>query len=313
MERVIIFALVGLAAQLVDGSLGMAYGVTSSTLLLAAGIAPAAASASVHLAEIGTTAVSGFSHWRFGNVDWGVVARIAIPGAVGAFLGATLLSNLSTESATPWMALILLVLGVYIISRFVFRKPPKFTLGTRPRTGFLAPLGLFAGFVDATGGGGWGPVATPSLIASGKLDPRRVIGSVSAAEFAVTIAASLGFIIALGGQGVEPSIVVALLLGGVIAAPFAAYLVRRLSLPLLGALVGGVILITNSRTLMRAFDVERGWVYVVLGLVWAGLIVIALRKEREIKEVAAADAAAAETETVAGEPTDEEKAPAVTA
>jgi uncharacterized protein len=313
MERVIIFALVGLAAQLVDGSLGMAYGVTSSTLLLAAGIAPAAASASVHLAEIGTTAVSGFSHWRFGNVDWGVVARIAIPGAIGAFAGATVLSNLSTESATPWMALILLVLGVYIISRFVFRKPPKFTLGTRPKTIFLAPLGLFAGFVDATGGGGWGPVATPSLIASGKLDPRRVIGSVSAAEFAVTIAASLGFIIALGTQGVEPAIVLALLAGGVIAAPFAAYLVRRLSLPLLGALVGGVILITNSRTLMRAFDVERGWVYVVLGLVWAGLIMIALRKNREIKADAAAEAETEAAAVAAGEPTDEERAPVVPA
>lgn len=308
MERVIIFALVGLAAQVVDGSLGMAYGVTSSTLLLAAGIAPAAASASVHLAEIGTTAVSGFSHWKFGNVDWAVVARIAIPGAIGAFLGATVLTNLSTESATPWMALILLALGIYIISRFVFRKPPKFTLGTRPRTVFLAPLGLFAGFVDATGGGGWGPVATPSLISSGKLEPRRVIGSVSAAEFAVTVAASLGFITALGTQGIDPAIVLALLGGGVIAAPFAAYLVRRLSLPLLGALVGGVILITNSRTLMRTFDAERVWVYLVLLAVWAGLIALAFRKNREIKAELAAEAEAAAS-TGSTEPTDDEKTP----
>ncbi|WP_420112916.1 sulfite exporter TauE/SafE family protein [Pseudactinotalea sp.] len=293
MERVIIFALVGLAAQLVDGSLGMAYGVTSSTLLLAAGIAPAAASASVHLAEIGTTAVSGFSHWRFGNVDWGVVARIAAPGAIGAFLGATVLTNLSTESATPWMALILLALGVYIISRFVFRKPPKIKAGSRPRTAFLAPLGLFAGFVDATGGGGWGPVATPSLLSSGKLDPRRVIGSVSAAEFAVTLAASLGFLLALGTQGIQLSIVLALLAGGVVAAPFAAYLVRKVSLPLLGALVGGVILVTNTRTITRAFDVEQVWIYGVLAVIWATLIVVAVRKNREHKAAAAADEATA--------------------
>lgn len=291
MERVIIFALVGLAAQLVDGSLGMAYGVTSSTLLLAAGIAPAAASASVHLAEIGTTAVSGVSHWRFGNVDWGVVARIALPGAAGAFLGATVLTNLSTESATPWMALILLALGIYIISRFVFLRPPKVTLGVRPRTAFLAPLGLFAGFVDATGGGGWGPVATPTLLSTGKLDPRRVIGSVSAAEFAVTVAASLGFITALGTQGIQPAIVLALLVGGVIAAPFAAYLVRRVSLPMLGALVGGVILVTNTRTIVRALDVEQVWTYVVLAAIWAALIVIAVRKNNVLKAEKAAEAA----------------------
>jgi uncharacterized protein len=294
MERVIVFALVGLAAQLVDGSLGMAYGVTSSTLLLAAGIAPAAASASVHLAEVGTTAVSGFSHWRFGNVDWRVVARLAIPGALGAFLGANVLTSLSTESATPWMAVVLLLLGVYVISRFVFRRPPRVVPGRRPRTAFLAPLGLVAGFVDASGGGGWGPVATPSLLSTGRLDPRKVIGSVSASEFAVSLAASVGFLFALGSEGIDPAIVLALLGGGVVAAPFAAYLVRRLSLPLLGALVGGVILVTNTRTILRTFDAERAWVYVVLAVVWAALIVIAVRKNREIKADAAATSEAEE-------------------
>ena len=133
MERLFVFAFVGLLAQVIDGSLGMAYGVTASTLLLANGVAPAVASASVHLAEIGTTAASGFSHWRFGNVDWAVVLRIAIPGAIGAFVGATVLSNLSTESATPWVAALLLLLGVYIVARFVFGQPPGRRQGPSPR------------------------------------------------------------------------------------------------------------------------------------------------------------------------------------
>ena len=124
MERLFVFAFVGLLAQVIDGSLGMAYGVTASTSLLANGVAPAVASASVHLAEVGTTAVSGFSHWRFGNVEWAVVLRIAVPGAIGAFIGATVLSNLSTESATPWVAVLLLLLGAYIVARFVFGQPP---------------------------------------------------------------------------------------------------------------------------------------------------------------------------------------------
>lgn len=288
MERLIIFALVGLAAQTVDGSLGMAYGVTSSTLLLAAGVAPAVASASVHLAEVGTTAVSGFAHWRFGNVDWRVVGWIAIPGAIGAFVGAHVLTGFATDAAKPWMALILLALGVYVIARFVFRRPPRVARDARPRRVLLAPLGLFAGFIDATGGGGWGPVATPTLISSGKMDPRRVIGSVSAAEFAVTVAASVGFLLALGTAGIDFGIVLALLAGGVIAAPFAAYLVRKVSLPLLGALVGSVILITNSRTILREFDLEQPWIYLVLVAVSVALVVLAIRKNRALK---AADAA----------------------
>ena len=284
MERLLIFAAVGLAAQLVDGALGMAYGVTSSTLLLSSGVAPAVASASVHLAECGTSLVSGLSHWRFGNVDWAVVVRIALPGAVGGFLGATVLSNLSTESAVPWMAALLLLLGVYIITRFIFSQPPVIKIGQRPGTPVLVPLGLFAGFVDATGGGGWGPVATPTLIASGKLDPRKVIGSVSASEFAVTIATSLGFLFGLGSAGLDWRVVVGLLAGGVVAAPFAAYLVRKVSLPVLGALVGSIILITNSRTLMRTWDAENPVAYVGLGVLAVSLLTIAIRKTKALRE-----------------------------
>lgn len=284
MERLLIFAAVGLLAQLVDGALGMAYGVTSTTLLLSTGVTPAVASASVHLAEVGTTLASGLSHWRFGNVDWAVVLRIAVPGAIGGFLGASVLTNLSTEAAVPWMAVILLLLGLYVLSRFLFGQPPVIQIGTRPGTKTLVPLGLFAGFIDATGGGGWGPVATPTLLAGGKLDPRKVIGSVSTAEFAVTIAVSIGFLTALGSKALDWKVIVGLLVGGVLAAPFAAWLVRHVSLPLLGALVGGVILITNSRTLMRSLDNEIGAVYIALFAAWIALIVYAVKVTRDRRE-----------------------------
>ncbi|MBC7275886.1 sulfite exporter TauE/SafE family protein [Nocardioides sp.] len=278
MERLIIFALVGLAAQAVDGSLGMAYGVTSSTLLVATGVAPAVASASVHLAEVGTTFVSGVSHWRLGNVDWKVVGKIAIPGGVGAFAGATFLSGLSTESATPWVAGLLLLLGIYIVARFVFGKPPVFIPGRRPGLGLLAPLGLFGGFIDATGGGGWGPVTTPTLISSGTLHPRKVIGSVSTAEFVTTVAASVGFLVGLAGQALDWRIIGGLLIGGVIAAPFAAYLVKHLSLPILGGLVGSIILVTNGRTLLRSFEAESVAAYGLLFAVAAVIVAVAVRK-----------------------------------
>ncbi|TQL67990.1 hypothetical protein FB381_1879 [Nocardioides albertanoniae] len=291
MERLLIFALVGLAAQAVDGSLGMAYGVTSSTLLVATGVAPAVASASVHLAEVGTTLASGFSHWKLGNVDWKVVAKIAIPGGIGAFAGATVLSGLSTESATPWVAGLLLLLGLYIIARFVFGKPPVFIPGRRPGLGLLAPLGLFGGFIDATGGGGWGPVTTPTLISSGTLHPRKVIGSVSTAEFVTTVAASVGFLLGLGGEALDWRVIAGLLAGGVIAAPLAAYLVKHLSLPLLGGLVGSIILITNGRTLLQSFDAESVPAYGVLFAIAAVVVVVAVRNVRS------KDAAASEPET----------------
>jgi uncharacterized membrane protein YfcA len=279
VKTLLTFVLVGLGAQLVDGTLGMAYGVTSTTLLLAAGYAPAAASAAVHLAEIGTSLASGASHWRFGNVDWGVVAKIGVPGAVGAFAGATFLSSLSTDSAAPWMAGILLALGVYILLRFS-TKLPTLRLDSPPRKRFLTPLGLFAGFVDATGGGGWGPVATPTLISSGRMIPRKVIGTVDTSEFLVAVAASIGFILGIGSEAINFTTVAGLLIGGVIAAPVAAYLVRHIPGRLLGSLVGGIIIVTNSRTLMNAFEVDggaRAGVYAALFTIWGIAIAISVR------------------------------------
>jgi uncharacterized membrane protein YfcA len=251
VQRLLVFAIAGLVGQLVDGSLGMAFGVTTSTILLSNGFSPAVASASVHLAEVGTTLTSGLSHWRFGNVSWPLVARIGIPGAIGAFAGATLLSSLTGDWLAPAVAVVLFGLGTLVIVRSVRgdlrgeRHDPGHL-----RSRLLAPLGLGAGFLDAVGGGGWGPVATPTLLAAGRVEPRYVIGSVSAAELAVTVSASLGFLLGLGGEGVEAPLVAALLVGGVIAAPLAAWLVRHADASVLGVVVGTLLLVTNARTLL---------------------------------------------------------------
>jgi uncharacterized membrane protein YfcA len=294
VKTLVLLALVGLGAQLVDGSLGMAYGVTSSTLLLAIGTNPAAASATVHLAEIGTTLASGLSHWRFGNVDWKVVAKIGIPGAVGAFAGATFLSNLSTEVAAPVMSLVLLALGVYILVRFTLRGIDRRHLGKPMRKRFLGPLGLVAGFVDATGGGGWGPVGTPAILASGRMEPRRVIGSIDTSEFLVALAASLGFLFSLGAQGIDATWVLGLLAGGLVAAPIAAWLVRHIPPRLLGSLVGGVIVVTNARTILRsdwldAPDGVRAVVYAALYAIWALAVAHSWRKHRQDRALATAE------------------------
>jgi uncharacterized protein len=282
LRKLIVLALVGLVAQLVDGALGMGYGVTSSTLLVLAGLTPVAASASVHFSELGTNLASGLSHWRLRNVDWPVVARIAGPGAIGAFLGATVLSVLSTDWAKPLMSAILALLGLYILVRFVVGVRPQ--LKKRLTTPFLAPLGLFAGFVDATGGGGWGPVATPALLSGGRLELRKVIGSVDTAEFAVSGAASLGFLIGIGASGIHWGFALALLAGGIVAAPLAAYLVKIAPAHVLGVAVGGMILLTNLRTIFISYEVPgsaRISAYFAVLLVTAvGLYVAAMRGKR---------------------------------
>jgi uncharacterized protein len=304
VKTLILLAFAGLGAQLVDGSLGMAYGVTSTTLLLAIGTNPAAASATIHLAEIGTTLASGLSHWKFGNVDWKVVAKVGVPGAVGAFAGATVLSSLSTEVAAPVMSLILLTLGAYLLVRFTLRGIDRRNLGKPVRKRFLSPLGLVAGFVDATGGGGWGPVGTPALLASGRMEPRKVIGSIDTSEFLVALAASLGFLVALGSQGIDFAWVGALLVGGLIAAPIAAWLVRHVPPRLLGSLVGGIIVLTNTRTLLRsdwidAADPVRYAVYAVVYAVWAAAVAHSYRQYRKDQVQEFADALAAEAARLA--------------
>ena len=285
LVQLALLAVAGFAAQLVDGALGMGYGITSSTILLLIGLSPAAASASVHIAKIGTGASSGLAHHRFGNVDWKVVRRIALPGAAGAFIGATLLSALSTESSRPLSSLFLFTLGVYVVVRYLRGGLRALRKGT-PRLRFLIPLGLIGGFVDATGGGGWGPVATPALLADGRLAPNRVIGTVSASEFVVAVAASAGFIFGIGVAGVRLDYVAALLAGGLVAAPIAAYLVRHLNPRLLGVIVGGFICFTNARVLLAAAGISGDaflLIYAVIVITWAGIVAFvirAIRRER---------------------------------
>lgn len=296
MERLILLALVGLAAQLVDGALGMGYGVTSSSLLLFVGLSPAAASASVHLAEMGTNLASGASHWRLGNVDWKLVWKIGVPGAVGAFAGATFLSQLSTAAAKPVMSVILGLLGMYILLRYAFKPPRVARARVSPhKAAFLVPLGLVGGFVDATGGGGWGPVSTTSLLSAGKTAPRTIIGSVDTSEFLVSTAASIGFLTSLGVLGIEFPIVLALLLGGLVAAPVAAWLVTKMPARVMGVAVGGLIIMTNVRTLFSAANLsteQATIVFTLIAAVWLGFTAFAAfqhnqaTREQEAEELA---------------------------
>jgi uncharacterized protein len=290
MRSISVLAVVGLLAQLVDGSLGMAYGVTSTTLLLMVGISPAIASASVHLAEVGTTLVSGASHWRFGNVDWQKILFLAVPGGVGAFLGATVLSFIAAEAAKPIVAVFLFGLGVYILARFSFRRKER-PVKVRPISAkFLGPLGLGAGFLDAAGGGGWGPISTPTLLSSGRMEPRKVVGTVDTSEFVVALCASLGFLVALSLQEIPWEVVGALLAGGVVAAPIAAWVVRILPMRILGTAVGGVILITNMKTFLGAVGISGGpatFIYVFIVVIWLAALAFSILVNRQERSTVA--------------------------
>ncbi len=288
MRSLLVLGLVGLFAQLVDGSLGMAYGVTSSTLLLATGIAPAAASAAVHVSEIGTTVVSGISHHRLGNVDWRTVGIIALPGGIGAFAGATLLSSIPGEVAKPWVAGLLLALGAYVLYRFLALAGRRPAFRGSLSVAFLAPLGLVAGVMDAIGGGGWGPVGTPTLLASGRMEPRKVIGSIDTSEFGVAVGGSLGFLMALGSQGIRWDIALALLLGGAVAAPVAAWLVRHIAPRVLGVAAGGLIILTNAKTVLESLGATGSVVLVAAAAIfvaWVLVVLWAVTQERRSRRL----------------------------
>lgn len=280
MQRLVVIGLVGFFGNLINNSLGMGYGVTSASLLLAAGLTPAVTAAAVNFAGTGATLASGIAHLGFGNVNWRVVGRLAIPGAVGAFAGATVLSSIATQAATPWIAAVLAVLGGYLLLRFTVRRPNRKPAGSQLRRRFLVPLGVVGGFVTGSTGGGWGPIATPALLASGRLQPRQVIGSVNTAEVLVTIAASIGFLAGLGLTGVPYPLVVALLVGSLASAPLGAWLCRLVPGPMLGVSVGGLLLVLNARTLLASFAATGAALnatYGVIVTVWVLALGLALR------------------------------------
>jgi hypothetical protein len=236
------FVLVGFIAQLIDGALGMAYGVSSNTFLLSIGIPPAAASASVHMAEVVTTAISGFSHWRLGNLDRRLVFSLLIPGAVGAVVGAYILTNLPGDTLKPFIAAYLLIMGVVILFKS-FNGNHK----EQRVTSHLSILGVIGGFFDAIGGGGWGPIVTSTLVARGN-NPRKTIGSVNFAEFFVTFSQSVVFVFTLS-FGEYWKIILGLLIGGAVAAPLAAFVTRRLPVRYLMLMVGVLIILLSIRTI----------------------------------------------------------------
>jgi uncharacterized membrane protein YfcA len=215
------------------------------------------------------------------------------------------LSALSTEDAAPYMAGVLLALGAYILVRFALRPPTVSKARTSPhRSTFLSPLGLVAGFVDASGGGGWGPVATPALLTAGRTARRTVVGSVDTSEFLVAVAASIGFLIGLGSELLDPWTIGGLLLGGVLAAPVAAWLVTKIPAPVLGTAVGGLIVLTNTRTILRAFDVADGArtpAYLIVVGVWAAAVALAVARLRRTAAEEAELAAIVEAGAAAGD------------
>ena len=242
----IIFALVGSTAQLIDGSLGMGFGLTSSTLLLTLGTSAAVASAAVHFAEIGTTLASGVSHWHAENIDKDVLIRLAIPGGVGALLGATFLSSIDLSTSKIFISTLLLFLGFLLLYRNLFQSsaPQLVDANNNPR--FLTFLGFSGGFVDAAGGGGWGPVVTPTLMTATNMTPRKIIGTVSAAEFIVAVSASVGFLLNINKLDINWAIVGGLALGGSFMAPIAARIVSKLPRRQLAILVGAAVIVING-------------------------------------------------------------------
>ena len=244
MPRFLTFVVIGFFAQIIDGALGMAYGVSATTFLLAFGVSPAAASASVHAAEVVTTALSGLSHLGFGNVDKNLFKRLVIPGILGAVVGAYLLTALPADVIKPWIAGYLLLMGVFILLKAIRNIAPAHV------TSHLFPLGLVGGFLDAIGGGGWGPIVVSTLVARGN-NPRLTIGSVNFSEFFITFSQSVVFVFTLQFSAYW-KVILGLLIGGAVAAPLAAVVTRKLPVRKLILLVGTLIILLSLRTLYLA-------------------------------------------------------------
>ncbi|MEQ1717335.1 MAG: sulfite exporter TauE/SafE family protein [Hyphomicrobium sp.] len=244
-EDFLLYVAVGLVAQMVDGAIGMAYGVTSSSVLLSFGVPPATTSACVHAAETFTTGASGLAHWKLGNVDRKLMVRLAVPGMIGGVIGAYVLSNIDGNVIRPYISTYLLVMGLFIIWQALRR-----TVTEREPPTHVVPLGLAGGFVDSIGGGGWGPIVTSTLIGQGTA-PRYAIGSVNLSEFFVTLTISLTFMFTIGLE-LWP-IITGLVVGGVVAAPFAALATKHLPDKPLMIIVGSVVVLLSLRNILAAF------------------------------------------------------------
>ncbi len=239
----VLFVAVGFAAQMVNGAVGMAYGVSATTVMLSLGIPPATASASVHAAEVFTTGISGLSHWRFGNVQWSVVSRLAISGMIGGAIGAYVLTTLPVDLIKPLITLYLLLMGILIISRAIWSE-----LSSGEWPSWLVPLGFGGGFLDAVGGGGWGPMVASTLLGRG-MKARYTIGSVNAAEFFVTLVISITFLSTIG-LALWPMIG-GLILGGAVAAPLAAFVAKTIPDRPLMFMVGVIVILLSLRGLIQ--------------------------------------------------------------
>ena len=240
---ILLFILVGFIAQLIDGSLGMAYGVSANSFLLSFGLSPAAASASVHASEVVTTFISGLSHLKLGNIDKKMVLSLLIPGMIGGAVGAYILVNVNGDLIKPYIAIYLLIMGIRILFKaFSISKDFK----KQPKTGLLVGLGLLGGSCDAIGGGGWGPVVTSTLLSTGH-SPRKTIGSVNFSEFFVTLVESIVFIATIGLTNWQ--VILGLIIGGLPAAPLGALLTRKLPARTIMIFVGCLIIFLQVRTL----------------------------------------------------------------
>lgn len=241
---ILLYILVGFVAQMIDGAMGMAYGVSSNTFLLSIGVPPVAASASVHMAEVVTTGVSGFSHWKLDNIDWGLVKKLALPGVLGGIAGAYLLTSIDGNVLKPYISAYLLIMGIIILIKALNGKHEPKEIKS------ISLLGIIGGFFDAIGGGGWGPIVTTTLVARGK-NPRYAIGSVNFSEFFVTFAESVTFVLTLSFLSYW-QIILGLLIGGAIAAPMAAIVARKLPVKVLMFMVGALIVGLSIRTIVLA-------------------------------------------------------------
>ena len=293
-------ALAGFLASLVDGALGMGFGPTSSTILLGSGLSPAATSTTVNLAKVATGAVAGFSHWRFRNIDHKLVLKLAIPGVLGALIGVTVLANVDGDALRPYLAILLIVVGLRILLRFSRPLPARVMEGEDPDdpTGAheievtdeqrdlaaLAAVNTTGVEIAAAAGGvtnglvgAWGPVVTPFLLHRG-LPPRYAVGSVNTAEVAVAAVAAGSLIASLGRGGLDAGVVVAMLAGGMIAAPISAWVIRFVKAQALGLAVATLLLLTNARELANWQELGPSrWLLYLLDFALLGVAILRLR------------------------------------